>query len=308
MSVAADREEQEEAASDTEQDRDSLVPVTGSITGDVTEDGCNDVSEMGEEVTEDEDIEDDMPEIVQGTTKTLISKLEENLSSAPDQYDSTQLLATEPGPLDHEGKDIEQVLNIISHSIYRESEGQIVSKLCDKAALLSVVSHSLSAYITTLESVPLQRLSSRIASELSLWICDLFGFPEGQAHCHDDIREGLVRTVRMVLHDKYPNLVTEGFLAMSASPPVIYITSRTYTEVGQYVCTQLGLPASTVRFVCGADDEQSAGLEMFQAAVTEDLAGGRTPLMCVANVHSTIFQSQSVAKLQVCAVRAVSPT
>ena len=134
MSVAAERVEEKDV-SDTEHDRDSLVPVTGSITGDVTEDGCNDVSEMGEEVTEEEDIEDDMPEIVQGTTKTLISKLEENLTTVPDHYDSTQLLATEPGPLDPEGKDIEQVLNIISHSIYRESEGQIVSKLCDRSAI-----------------------------------------------------------------------------------------------------------------------------------------------------------------------------
>ena len=206
----------------------------------------------------------------------------------------------EPGPLDLEGKDIEQVLSIISHSIYREGEGAIVSKLCDRSALLSVVSHSLSAYITTLESVPLQRLSSRIATEVSMWMCDLFNFPEGQAHCHDDIREGLVRTVRMVLHDKYPTLLTDGFLAMTSSPPVLYITSRTYTEVGQYVCTQLGLPSSTIRYVCGGDEDQSVGLEMFQAALDEDIAGGRTPLMCVANVHSTIFQKQSVAKLQVC--------
>lgn len=303
MSVAADREEQEEAASDTEQDRDSLVPVTGSITGDVTEDGCNDVSEMGEEeeVTEDEDIEDDMPEIVQGTTKTLISKLEENLSAAPDQYDSTQLLATEPGPLDHEGKDIEQVLNMISHSIYRESEGQIVSKLCDKAALLSVVSHSLSAYITTLESVPLQRLSSRIASELSLWICDLFGFPEGQAHCHDDIREGLVRTVRMVLHTKYHDLTSEGFLALTKSPPVIYITSGTYAEVAKYVCNHLNLPTSTIRCIISEEGKpmNDDGWSFFSSIIEEDLAAGRTPLMCVANVHSTIFQTHSVAKLKV---------
>lgn len=300
MSVSTERGEEKDV-SDTEHDRDSLVPVTGSITGDVTEDGCNDVSEMGEEVTEEEDIEDDMPDIVQGTTKTLISKLEENLTAVPDQYDSTQLLATEPGPLDPEGKDIEQVLNIISHSIYRESEGQIVSKLCDRSALLSVVSHSLSAYITTLESVPLQRLSSRIASELSLWICDLFGFPEGQAHCHDDIREGLVRTVRMVLHTKYPDLSSEGFLALTKSPPVIYITSGTYAEVASYVCNHLNLPASTIRCIISEEEKprEDDSWNFFSSVIEEDLAAGRMPLMCVANVHSTIFQTHSVAKLKV---------
>ena len=288
-----------EAGEEQEVDQDSLVPGTGSINGDLDDISVQE-SDIGEEDVTEED--ENMSNVVQGTTETILNKLEENLAQVPEIDESELLQVAEPGPLDSEGKDIEQVLSIISHSIYREGEGAIVSKLCDRSALLSVVSHSLSAYITTLESLPLQRLSSRIATEVSMWMCDLFSFPDGQAHCHDDIREGLVRTVRMVLHEKYPTLVTEGFLAMSSAPPVIYITSRTYTEVGQYVCTQLGLPASTVRFVCGADDEQTAGLEMFQAAIASDLAGGRTPLMCVANVHSTIFQSQSVAKLQVCCV------
>ena len=63
-------------------------------------------------------------------------------------------------------------------------------KLSDRTSLLSVVSHSLSAYITTLEPAPLQRLSARIASEVSLWLCDLFKFTNGAAYCHDDTREG----------------------------------------------------------------------------------------------------------------------
>ena len=81
-----------------------------------------------------------------------------------------------------------------------------------------------------------------------MWMCDIFNFPDGLAHCHDDIREGLVRTARMVLHDNYPELATEGFLALSSAPPVLYITSSTYAEVAQYVCTQLGLPTSTIRY------------------------------------------------------------
>ena len=295
--VPAVEEPAMEGGEEEEVDRDSLVPGTGSINGDPDDISAAE-SDIGEDVTEEDE---NMSNVVQGTTETILNKLEENLAQVPEIDESELLQVAEPGPLDSEGKDIEQVLSIISHSIYREGEGAIVSKLCDRSALLSVVSHSLSAYITTLESLPLQRLSSRIATEVSMWMCDLFNFPEGQAHCHDDIREGLVRTVRMVLHEKYPSLVTEGFMAMASSPPVIYITSRTYSEVGQYVCTQLGLPASTIRFVVGAEEElgETAGLEMFQAAVTEDMAGGRTPLMCVANVHSTIFQRQSVAKLQV---------
>eukprot|EP00092_Neocalanus_flemingeri_P014901 GFUD01016093.1.p1 GENE.GFUD01016093.1~~GFUD01016093.1.p1 ORF type:complete len:800 (+),score=220.63 GFUD01016093.1:61-2460(+) len=283
-----------EVDTEREADRDSLVPGTGSINGDI-EGGYDDESDEGEEDIDDED--ENMSNVVQGTTETILNKLEENLAQAPEVDESDLLQVAEPGPLDSEGKDIEQVLSIISNSIYREGEGQIFSKLCDRSALLSVVSHSLSAYITTLESVPLQRLSSRIASEVSMWMCDLFNFPGGLAHCHDDIREGLVRTVRMVLHDNYPDLATEGFLALTPAPPVLYITSSTYAEVAQYVCTQLGLPSSTIRYV-SPNEEDVTGFESFQKALDADKEAGKTPLMCIANVHSTIFQKQTVTKLQ----------
>ena len=53
-----------------------------------------------------------------------------------------------------------------------------------------------------------------------MWMCSLFHFPSGLAHCHDDIREGLVRTVRLTLHSLYPGLQQEGFMALASSPPV----------------------------------------------------------------------------------------
>ena len=94
--------------------------------------------------------------------------------------------------------------------------------------------------------------------------------------------------MRLVLHRAYPSLPAEGFLALAAAPPVVYITSATYTEVAQYVCCQLSLPAATVRLV--AAEGPATGLATFQAMVDEDLAAGRRPLMCIANVHSTLFQ------------------
>ena len=74
-------------------------------------------------------------------------------------------------------------------------------------------------------------------------------FPGSSAHCHDDIREGLVRTVRMVLHHRYPGLQHDGFSVMVEAPPVIYITTSTYREAAEYICVQLGLPKSTVRYI-----------------------------------------------------------
>ena len=139
------------------------------------------------------------PNVVQGTAESMISKLENSMMAPPDpsSEEGDLLQSSEPGPLDKEGKDVEDVLGIISQSIFRAGEGHSLMKLSDRTALLSVVSHSLSAYITTLEPAPLQRLSARIASEVSLWLCDLFKFTNGAAYCHDDTREGTNLTSNM---------------------------------------------------------------------------------------------------------------
>ena len=236
------------------------------------------------------DVSKDLSQVVQGTAENLLNKLEENLtqdSAKNEQLPEDQLLqSSEPGPLDKDGKNVEDVLNIISQSIFREGEGHILLKLCDRSSLLSVVSHSLSAYITTLEPLPLQRLSARIASEVSLWMCSLFHFQDGAAFCHDDTREGLVRITRMALHKHYPKMCQDGFEALFSRPPVIYLTSGTYVEMGHYVCLQLGLPLSSIRVLRSDLDKEEALEDIFN----EDKAAGRLPILCIANVHSSLFQ------------------
>ena len=59
-----------------EGDRDSLVPGTGSINGDLDE-------EDEEEDSDEDGEEENMGNVVQGTTETILNKLEENLSQAP---------------------------------------------------------------------------------------------------------------------------------------------------------------------------------------------------------------------------------
>ena len=110
-----------------------------------------------------------------------------------------------------------------------------------------------------------------------------------------------MRTGRMVLHTRYPDLSSEGFLALSKSPPVIYITSGSYAEVACYGCNHLNVPTSTIRCIISEEEKprEDDGWNFFSSVIEEDLAAGRTPLMCVANVHSTIFQTHSVAKLKV---------
>ncbi len=175
-------------------------------------------------------------------------------------------------------------------------------KLSDRTSLLSVVSHSLSAYITTLEPAPLQRLSARIATEVGLWMCRLFKFggPEGggAAYCHDDTREGLVKVARLALHRRYPKMATDGFEALFSRPPVVYLTSSTYQDSLAYVCRQLGLPLSCVRLIKLAGEEGASPEQEVEKMIQEDKAAGRMPVLCVANVHSSIIQGTDVCAFE----------
>ena len=74
-----------------EVDRDSLVPGTGSING--HDDGVSDPDyDIGEDLTEEDE---NMSNVVQGTTETILNKLEENLAQAP-EIDESELLQARP--------------------------------------------------------------------------------------------------------------------------------------------------------------------------------------------------------------------
>ena len=59
-------------------------------------------------------------DMVRGATETMLTKLEESLGSRSGNP-ADVLQTSEPGPLDETGTDVEDVLNVISQSIFRES-------------------------------------------------------------------------------------------------------------------------------------------------------------------------------------------
>ena len=85
-----------EAGEEQEVDRDSLVPGTGSINGDLDDISVQE-SDIGEEEEEEDVTEEDenMSNVVQGTTETILNKLEENLASVP-EIDESELLQVRP--------------------------------------------------------------------------------------------------------------------------------------------------------------------------------------------------------------------
>ena len=66
----------------------------------------------------------DLSNVVRGTAENVLGKLEGDLQQAEELDEEELLQSTEPGPLGKDGRDVEDVLNVISQSIYREAEGE----------------------------------------------------------------------------------------------------------------------------------------------------------------------------------------
>jgi len=90
--------------------------ILGSVCGDKIEGEGGEEEDQEEEEEGEEDDDEDYSHVIQGTTETLLNKLEETLVAGGERE---TLQECEPSDLDEEGKEIDQVLGIISNSIYR---------------------------------------------------------------------------------------------------------------------------------------------------------------------------------------------
>jgi hypothetical protein len=94
------------------------------------------------------------------------------------------------------------------------------------------------------------------------------------------------------MHAKYPDFKVKGYEAVAGKPPVIYVSSACRIGIGQYLCAQLCLPASSLTVVPtrsltvgGGDDkviDQSMDLACLEEEIRKDEAAERTPLLVLA--------------------------
>ncbi|XP_054710839.1 pyridoxal-dependent decarboxylase domain-containing protein 1-like [Uloborus diversus] len=259
--------------------------------------GSKDLMEEQERATSLElDVEQKTLENLQNFAEECIESLQnaesdENLS-VKDQY--------VPGPLPKEGKviaDIRQyLLDLIAKSEDEEEEEILISYIrplhwmnsdVQKAAL---VSHTLAAYISTMNKSIVHRIAMQLVSDTSLWISKIFRFFDALAYFSKDHMEGLIRVIRMVLHSKYQKYSSTGYEALFTRPPVIYYCD-THAHGAEksisYLCSQLGLPLSCVTSVpCvstsidGRFTMDTAALEKY---IKDDIASTKTPLLVIAN-------------------------
>uniref|UniRef100_A0A4W5QLN1 Pyridoxal-dependent decarboxylase domain-containing protein 1 n=1 Tax=Hucho hucho TaxID=62062 RepID=A0A4W5QLN1_9TELE len=166
-----------------------------------------------------------------------------------------------------------------------EEEGNRMQNVGEQGHM-ALLGHSLAAYISVLDRERLRKLITRIASDTTLWLCRLFRYESGSAYYHEDDREGLLKVCRLVINTRYEDYSTEGYTVLNSRQPVIYQSATCRPGLGQYLCSQLGLPLSSLCTVpCNTmfGSQHQMDIALLDKLIREDVETGKLPLLLIAN-------------------------
>ncbi|KAM6905411.1 pyridoxal-dependent decarboxylase domain-containing protein 1 [Xenentodon cancila] len=197
-----------------------------------------------------------------------------------------------PGPLQGDGQDVASILHLVHNLIHEDEdeEEDKPSKLrmqnVGEQGQMALLGPSLAAYISVLDRERLRKLTTRILSDTMLWLCRLFRYENGSAYFHEDDREGLVKVCRLVINSRYEEYATEGYTVLSSKQPVIYQSASCRPCLGQHLCSQLGLPLSSLCTVpCNTifGSQHQMDVALLEKLIKEDMESGKLPLLLIAN-------------------------
>ncbi|XP_069037148.1 pyridoxal-dependent decarboxylase domain-containing protein 1 isoform X3 [Lepisosteus oculatus] len=195
-----------------------------------------------------------------------------------------------PGPLQGGGQDVASILQLVQNLMHgdeeEETQGYRRMQNVGEQGHMALLGHSLAAYISVLDRERLRKLTTRILSDTTLWLCRLFRYENGSAYYHEDDREGLIRVCRLVIHSRYEDYSSEGFTVLNCKQPVIYQSAACRQGLGQHLCTQLGLPLSSLCTVpCNTmfGSQHQMDVALLDRLVKDDVDSGKLPLLLIAN-------------------------
>uniref|UniRef100_A0A673IEA0 Pyridoxal-dependent decarboxylase domain-containing protein 1 n=1 Tax=Sinocyclocheilus rhinocerous TaxID=307959 RepID=A0A673IEA0_9TELE len=193
-----------------------------------------------------------------------------------------------PGPLQGDGQDVVSILQLVQNLMHGDDEKQGHRRMqyVGEQGHMALLGHSLAAYISVLERERLRKLTTRILSDTTLWLCRLFRYENGSAYYHEDDREGLVKVCRLAINTHYEDYATEGFTLLSSKHPVIYQSAACRPGLGQHLCSQLGLPLSSLCIVpCNTmfGSLHRMDVALLDKLIRDDRESGKLPLLLIAN-------------------------
>ncbi|XP_048051859.1 pyridoxal-dependent decarboxylase domain-containing protein 1 isoform X2 [Megalobrama amblycephala] len=192
-----------------------------------------------------------------------------------------------PGPLQGDGQDVVSILQLVQNLMHGDDDQQgHRMQYVGEQGHMALLGHSLAAYISVLERERLRKLTTRILSDTTLWLCRLFKYENGSAYYHEDDREGLLKVCRLVINTHYEEYATEGFTVLSSKHPVIYQSAACRPGLGQHLCSQLGLPLSSLCIVpCNTmfGSLHQMDVALLDKLIKDDRESGKVPLLLIAN-------------------------
>ncbi|XP_064842913.1 pyridoxal-dependent decarboxylase domain-containing protein 1-like isoform X1 [Oncorhynchus masou masou] len=195
-----------------------------------------------------------------------------------------------PGPLQGDGQDVASILQLVQNLMHEDEEEDKPShrrmQNVGEQGHMALLGHSLAAYISVLDRERLRKLITRIASDTTLWLCRLFRYESGSAYYHEDDREGLLKVCRLVINTRYEDYSTEGYNVLNSRQPVIYQSATCRPGLGQHLCSQLGLPLSSLCTVpCNTmfGSQHQMDIALLDKLIREDVETGKLPLLLIAN-------------------------
>ncbi|XP_016297076.1 pyridoxal-dependent decarboxylase domain-containing protein 1 isoform X2 [Sinocyclocheilus anshuiensis] len=191
-----------------------------------------------------------------------------------------------PGPLQGDGQDVVSILQLVQNLMHGDEKQGHRMQYVGEQGHMALLGHSLAAYISVLERERLRKLTTRILSDTTLWLCRLFRYENGSAYYHEDDREGLVKACRLAINTHYEDYATEGFTLLSSKHPVIYQSAACRPGLGQHLCSQLGLPLSSLCIVpCNTmfGSLHRMDVALLDKLIRDDRESGKLPLLLIAN-------------------------
>ncbi|XP_067274893.1 pyridoxal-dependent decarboxylase domain-containing protein 1 [Pseudorasbora parva] len=192
-----------------------------------------------------------------------------------------------PGPLQGDGQDVVSILQLVQNLMHGDDDQQgHRMQYVGEQGHMALLGHSLAAYISVLERERLRKLTTRILSDTTLWLCRLFKYENGSAYYHEDDREGLLKVCRLVINTHYEEYASEGFTVLSSKHPVIYQSAACRPGLGQHLCSQLGLPLSSLCIVpCNTmfGSLHQMDVALLDKLIKDDCESGKVPLLLIAN-------------------------
>lgn len=217
-------------------------------------------------------------------------KILENGQKEADQDSGQRRLSWRdiPGPLQGDGQDVGSILQLVQNLMHddEDKQGHRRIQYVGEQGHMALLGHSLAAYISVLDRDRLRKLTTRILSDTTLWLCRLFRYENGSAYYHEDDREGLVKVCRLVINARYEEYSTEGFTVLSSKQPVIYQSAACRPGLGQHLCSQLGLPLSSLCTVpCNTmfGSQHQIDVALLDKLIKDDVDTGKVPLLLIAN-------------------------